>query len=244
MGRRRWSEAELEVLRRGYGHVPTARLAEQLDRSEKAVGIAASVCGLTRRRIMPEGLLEFIRARHAAGLLDTEIQAGWNAEHPDATVCRKTVAYHRRKMGLATNETRLAEKRRAGYRRQLETLRITSLAVLAQRRQRRPAVEAGLPTDLRPLEVRVFQVLRRGGYWTRAEIARECGYQRCDRTAQREWFKCKYGSQSALSNLVNRGLVRRTVGRTRRRGGKGNTAYEYWVPLDVLQRWQPRSKIA
>ena len=96
-----------------------------------------------------------------------------------------------------------------------------------------PAADAGrqsvlAPDNLRPLELRIYQVLRTGGYWTRQEIARAIGV-RHDR--QRKWFGCRYGSRSALGNLVARGMVRRTVHRTRKMGGKGRSAYEYWVPI-------------
>lgn len=244
MSRRFWTDEERNLLRTHYGRRPTRWLAEQVGRSEQAVRIRAEVLGLAKRRVVPAGLLDFIRARHAAGLLDTEICREWSALRPADRVCRKSITAYRKRLGLPHHDDRLHAVRQDCQRKQLQTLRITSIAVLAQRRVRRPAIEAGLPTDLRPLEVRVFEVLRRGGYWTRAEIAAEIGYVARGRASQRSWFKVPYGSQSALANLVIRGLVRRTLGRTRKGGGKGRTAYEYWVPIDVLQRLRPRSLIA
>lgn len=115
----------------------------------------------------------------------------------------------------------------------MEVLGLAGFHVLAKRRQQRFAREAGLPLDLRPLEVRVFQVLRQGEYLTRAEIAERLGHATsCQRTA--------------LDNLVDRGLVRRSAKRTRKLGGKGRTAYEYWVPLEVFRQLaaQQRTRIA
>jgi hypothetical protein len=77
-----------------------------------------------------------------------------------------------------------------------------------------------------------MNVMADGEFRTRREIAELTGQVK---KQQRWWFKVGYGSQSALANLVNRGMLRRSAKRIRKRGGKGQTAYEYWMPLDVLR---------
>ena len=241
MSGRLWTDEELDLLRTHYKHRPNA-VAGSAGRTQRAggpdqgrgpgAGQAANPAG---------GAAGVIRARHQAGRLDSEIHAEWIAAHPEAQLCRKSVRNYRRKLGLPVNAERRLEVRRAAYQKQLAVLGIPSIQVFAVRRQRRIAMQAGLPLDLRPLRVRVFEVLRGGGYWTRQEIAAAIGARN---DCQRTWFKCRYGSQSALANLVHRGLVSRTVGRTRKGGGKGQRAYKYWVPIDVLQRLRPRSMIA
>ena len=84
------------------------------------------------------------------------------------------------------------------------------------------------------MDVRILQAWSDGQYHTRQEIAAAIG---CRTDKQRAWFKCRRGSQTALHNLVERGLVKRTLGRTRKVGGKGGTAFEYWIPLDVLRKY-------
>lgn len=239
MSGRPWSEADRQLVRAHYKQRSTARLAQQLGRSETAVRLQADALGLCKRRRIPEGLLEFIRSRHAAGDLDTDIHAAWIELRPEAAVTRESVRNYRYRMGLPVNAERRLERRRAAHRKQLQTLRIDSLRVLAQRRVRRVASQAGLPLDFRPLEVRTFLALRAGGYMTRQEIAHAIGVRSGQ---QRSWFKCRYGSQSALDNLVDRGLVRRSNARTRKLGGKGRSAYEYWVPLDVLKKYPAKSQ--
>lgn len=243
MSGRKWTAEELDLVRTWYKRRTTKWLAGQVGHSFDAVRQQAVLLGVHKPRVVPAGLLEFIRDCHGRGMLDTEIHSAWLAAHPDSTIDRKSVCNYRHKLGLPVNAARRVEVRRQAYQTQLQVLGIAGLNVLAARRQRRPALEAGLPADLRPLEVRIFVALRSGGYMTRQEIAAAIGVQ-SDR--QRTWFKCRYGSQSALDNLVKRGLVRRTSGRTRKLPdrGKGCTAYEYWVPMDVLQRWGKRSRIA
>lgn len=243
MSGRKWTSEELELLRSEYKRRSCKSLGDQLGRSAAAVGQQAVLLGLHQPRLVPPGLLEFIRDCHGRGMLDTEIHSAWLADHPDSTIDRKSICNYRHKLGLPVNAARRVEVRRQAYQTQLQVLGIAGLNVLAARRQRRPALEAGLPADLRPLEVRIFVALRAGGYMTRQEIASAIGVKS---DSQRTWFKCRYGSQSALDNLVRRGLVRRTSGRTRKLPdrGKGCTAYEYWVPMDVLQRWGKRSRIA
>jgi predicted transcriptional regulator len=239
MGGRAWSEEDIATVRALHGKRTLKQIAEMLGRTWRGVANVAYELGIIKQYGAPDDVLEFIRAQHAAGKLDAEIEREWNAQHPDRPVKRRNVTNWRRNLGLPINREALLRCKRAAYERQMRVLGISSFNVLAARRQRRVAIKAGLPLDLRPLEVRIFQVLLRGGYWTRQELAEAIGSYR---KKQRSWFKCRYGSKSALDNLVDRGLVKRTEHRTRKMGGKGRTAYEYWVPLDVMRRFESQRR--
>jgi hypothetical protein len=179
----------------------------------------------------PEDLQQFISDRHAQGLLDTEITEQWNAANPGRTIGRRNLCYVRRSLlGLPVNAERRQDVRRLAQRRQMEVLGVTRFADVAKRARRRAAMRAGWPVDLRPAELRILAVMEDGEHRTRTEIAAAVG----ERGDARHWFKCKYGSQSALANLVSRGLLRRSRLRMRRVGGKGCSQHEYWMPLDVL----------
>jgi predicted transcriptional regulator len=238
--KRAWTAEEIATVRELYGHKTAAQIGRKINRSANSVLQQGSKLGLNRRYGADPALLAYIREQHAAGLVDTDIARGWQALHPDQHVCRETIAWYRRKkLGLQVNRQRILEIRRAGYAKQLRTMGIESFAVLARRRQRRFVLRSGWPADLYPLDVRILQALSDGQYHTRQEIAAAIG---CRTDKQRAWFKCRRGSQTALHNLVQRGLVKRTVGRTRKVGGKGGTAFEYWIPLDVLRKYVHRNR--
>lgn len=237
--KRPWTIDDLITLRELYGRKTAKQLGRQLGRSASAVMLKANALGLSRRYGAPAGLLDFIRQQHAAGYLDTDIHSQWMANHGQLyPVDRKSIRNYRAGLGLPVNSERRLQRRRDAHRKQLETMGIASLQVLAVRRQRRAALQSGWPLDLSPLEVRIMDALQDGQFRTRREIAEAIG-ARCEK--QRTWFKCRRGTKTALGNLVVRGLVRRTAGRTRKGHGKGATAYEYWIPLDVLRNRKRRS---
>jgi hypothetical protein len=236
MSGRPWTEDELDYLRTHFGRNRCKRIGRQINRSAAAVALKANEIGLRllpwRRGEPPADLIEFMRQQHAAGLLDTDIARAWNAAHPDRKIERRTLCYYRRKLGLPVNETARVERRRAGQRRQMQVLRIDSPVELCRRFHRRAAVRAGWPPDTTPLELRILAVMKDGQPRCRADIAELIGQSH---RPQRWWFKCKVGAQSALANLVRKGLLKRTQARIQKRPGKGNTRYEYWMPLAVLR---------
>jgi DNA-binding CsgD family transcriptional regulator len=242
--KRPWTDEDEATLRTLYGKKTCQQIGRLLMRSAASVQQHAQALGLSRKYGPDPALLAYVAQEHAAGRLDTEIASGWQAMHPELYVCRESVSYYRRKvLGLPINEHRRLEVRRDAQRKQMAVLRISSFADLARRRHRRFVLQSGWPIDLKPLEVRVLNVLaERGGYMTRKEIARGIG---CRSPDQRDWFKCGYGSQTALGNLMRRGLIRRSNGRTRKGQGKGGSSYEYWIPLDVLRKYRkPKSMLA
>lgn len=240
--KRKWTAADEQLLRDNWSFGCVRRLAQQLGRSKASVMQHAATLGLAlwRREYCEPELLDFIRAQHAAGLIDTQIHRAWLAEHPDSTIKRERVAYVRRRfLKLPRNEDTLREVKRASYERQMEVLGVESLPQVWVRHLRRQAIRQGWPPDLGPLECRILNVMLDGQYRTRAEIAAALGLRP---EAKTTWFKTSSGSQSGISNLLNRGLLRRSQRRMRKLGGKGSTCYEYWMPLDVI-RSRPRQRM-
>ena len=241
--RRRWTAEEDDRLRAGWNRGCVAKFAKQLGRSKAAVMQRASVLGLAqyhRGEVDPQ-LADFIRQQHADGMVDTQIHRLWLSFHPDKPITRERVCYVRRRfLKLGRNEDALKRIKRAAYETQLRTLGVRSVSDLSRRHWRRQAIRKGWPPELSPSECRIADLMLDGRFRTRAEIAAALGWTQ---THQRCWFKTKRGSQSSVSNLLAMGLLRRTAGRTRKGHGKGRTAYEYWMPLDVI-RARPKRRMA
>jgi len=242
--KRKWTDEENEALRAGWKRGCVASFAKRFGRSKTSVSQHATWLGLAiyRKRTCDPELLEFIREQHAAGLLDTEMHRAWNDAHPSDPVTRERICYVRRKfLGLDKNHDQLKACKQRAYKRQMEVLGIKSMPDLWERHMRRQALKHGWPADVRPLEIQILDVMLDGEFRTRAEIAAAIGLRSNN---QREWFKTSSGSQSAIANLVNRGLLRRSSRRTRRSrtGGSGRTSYEYWMPLEV-RRSRPRQRL-
>jgi hypothetical protein len=235
-----WTPEQTAVLIEHYGKRTCDWIARRIGRGGRSVYLKAAAMGIARKYGQPEDRIAFVRQQHAAGLLDSEICRAWNQQHPDRETNRRTINYIRmRLLKLPVNESRRLEKRREGYRSQMAKLGIAKLPDIQARIRKREALRAGFPADLRPLEVRIASLMADGQYRTRQEIAAGTGVKS---DKQRKWFSCRYGSQSALDNLVDRGLLKRTTGRIRRlpNGGNGRTCFEYWMPLDVLRKHRQR----
>ena len=250
MSGRPWTPEEIEYLRRHYQRGAARRIGRELNRSAAAVALKAFSLGMRLRACSwpkgrpPEDLLGFILRSNAAGLLDTQITEHWNREHPDRKVCRRTVTYLRGKhLGLPVNEEKRLERRREAYRKQMLTLGVRSAPEIAQRFHRRNAIREGWPPECGPLELRILRVMQDGQPRNRAELAAAIGH---GGMRQRAYFKTRRGSKSALTNLVKMGLLRRSKNRIPKgkSPGKGNTCYEYWMPLEVLRTRRPKLRTA
>jgi hypothetical protein len=125
----------------------------------------------------------------------------------------------------------LRKSKQASYRKQCETLRVEGIHEVFKRHLQRESRRDGWP-GAKPLERRILKVMQDGQYRTRVEIAAAINQQK---RSQRWLFKCRYGSKSALCNLVQRGLLKRSRKQVRRGTGKGYSAYEYWMPLEVIR---------
>jgi hypothetical protein len=242
MSGREWTQEDVDLLRANYKHGAAERLSGRMGRSAQAIRQKARGLGLMiqshRRGEYPPDLVAFIRERHAAGKLDCEIAAEWNRSRRGIHVERRKVGYLRtRVLGLPLHAERILERKRDGYRTQLQTLSAGSLTDITRRARQRRSMESGWPISLglRPLEVQILDVLGDGALHTRLEIAETLG------TAHRprhEYFCAKYaeaGGGCVLNHLVRRGLVRRSRGRSRRRAGKGRSQFEYWLPIETLR---------
>ena len=232
----RWTPDELEVLRSRYGRASTADIARALGRSVPSVHTAAVRYGLGKRRQPPpKALLELIAERHAEGWMDGEIMHAWNAANPRQSVERRTVGNYRRRLGLPGNAHNDRHRQQVARRlqSQLQRTGAVSLAELASRRFRLRVAAQGWPAGIRitPSELRVLEFMADGQPHTRREIAAELGHGNA-----RHDLKTREPGQSLTASLVRKGLLRRTRGRIRKRRGKGRSEYEYYIPLQVLQR--------
>ncbi len=236
MSRRLWTEEETEYLRAHYGRNRWKAIGRKLGRTPSAIAQKASLLGLKqiawKKGEPPAELLAFIREQHAAGALDSDMARQWNAEHPGQQVQRRSLCYLRHTMGLLKNKESLRERRREGQRKQLEVLGVSRFQDLGRRFRRRRAASAGWPEGTTPLEMRILDVMLDGELRDRTELAEAIGH---DHLQQRHFFKTRTGAQSALANLVRKGLLRRTAKRMRRGVGKGRSRFLYWMPMDVIR---------
>ena len=238
----RWTDEEIDYLRSHYGRGRWKAIGRRLGRSEAAVAQKASLLGLKqlqwKKGSPPQDLLDFIRTQHAAGALDADMARQWNDRHPERSIGRRSLCYLRRSLGLTKNEASILQRRREGYERQMQVLGVSSVTDLSTRHRKREAMKAGWKVPTTPMERQILALMLDGELRGRLEIAEAVGHAG---RPQRHWFKCKYGAQSALANLVRKRLLKRTGKRIRRGEGKGHSVYLYWMPLDVMRNRTRRS---
>lgn len=234
MNGRLWTGEEVAFLRAHYATQTGKWIGRRLGRSLSCVHQAARQRGLARKREpAPEALLSLIRDRHAAGWVDSEIMRAWNEANPERSVSRESVGNYRRALGLDSNKgnARYRQQVRERTAEQLRRAGVPRLVDLRVRANRREAIRSGWPHHLTPNEVQVLNLLADGMPRTRREIALELGKDPDPRNA----FKTKRTGKSVTASLRYDGLLRRSQRRVRKDGGKGHTAYEFWIPLQVLQ---------
>lgn len=165
MSGRRWTEAELETLRREYRRTRCEALARKLKRTWASVAQKAEKLGLGRkygrRPAWTPELEAKYRALHAAGWTDAEVAREWGRE----SVLRVWLNAHRRRLGLPSNRSknpRFRARCREKLRRQLERAGKKTFADLRHDRCRAFARSYGLPEGLQPRCVQIALCLLTG----------------------------------------------------------------------------------
>ena len=245
-GSKRYSQADLDYIRDNYGMIATAAIAARLGRSITLIYQAAARLGLCKccpRLVNRPGLVETLKARHAAGWSDSEIS---RELHTD----RHHIANLRRRLGLA--DLHWTEHRRQRVREKTaEQLREAGVASLGQLRVEvfhKRAREQGWPEDLKPRQVEILNLLWDNGPMTREELGRRMGMRKKGRTLPSGrigyWFPMHHNTPghgtdtSYTGNLLKRGLIINLgrIVRNKRPGretSQGLNTCLYSLPLDI-----------
>lgn len=168
-----WTPGDIALLRASYGTVATMEIARCLDRTIHQVYNQAHSLGLTipKRLVFRNGGENLLRHRHAEGWTDNEIASELKVE-------RGFVSHMRRHLGLPSNRAseRTKARVRAATVRQCEAAGVANLAELRSQVFHQRATASGWPICLRPVHVRILDVLWEHGPMTRREIAAAAGF--------------------------------------------------------------------
>lgn len=219
-----WDTGEVRRLREWWGKVPVAEIARRLGRTIPAVEqYARHRLGLGKPH-RPTGHYEkAIRQGHARGLHDADIAR-------QLEVCRETVAYHRRKLGLPAHghDERARRKVAQGVKRQLKDWGADSLVHLRWQRHRVASLLRGWPAATTPRQCDVLDLLASGPR-TKRQIqehlglivdAHGAGSGGAQGETQKPWV-CEL-----IRSLRRLGLVV-SLGRKAKPGGRGRSCCLY-----------------
>jgi hypothetical protein len=219
MSGRPWTHKEIAFLRSNYGSMTAAAIAERLGRSSPAtVHAKAKHLKLADRHRKTAAYAEQIRKYHARGWLDGDIAR-------KLAVCRETVTYHRRRLGLPANRNNDRHRARVqrGVRKQCHDSGAASLVELRWQAHRLAAFYRGWPGATTPRQCDVLDLLHEHGPMTKRQIQDSLGLV-LDGTGparyQRPWVN------ELLRSLRREGLVV-SLGRKFKPGGSGRSQCLY-----------------
>lgn len=242
MGRRAWTDAERDELRRRYVAEGAAALARVLGRTVKAVHQEAKKLGLERQPRWPQAVLDQVRAQNARGLTDAAIARALPDVFRPGRAGSDQVKAIRQRLGRPLVPDR--EGKRRAVQVQYQRLGVRTAGELRAVSYRRYARENGWPEDLRPREVQVLNALAaRGVPMTKPELAAAIGMPTSEafRSGKRRVLLSGNGpggtytaSLSRRGLIVSLGRLATVAGRGR---GRSRCLYALGpVALAILQR--------
>lgn len=237
MSRRKWTAAEVALLKCRYGTCPAEEIAAELRRPLHQVYNAANRHGLaTRQRGLPEEFDEILRVFHDYGWSDSEIADFWCLS--GHIIDRRTICDHRKRLRLPSNafserrRRRVAEKTREQCRR----AGVGSLAEVRRQAFQRFARARGWPDDLAPRCVQMLDAMYEQGPMTRRQLAAAIGMPW---KGSRKSLVGNGPGGSYLATLMRRGLVVAQKRAVKQPGkGKGKSVNLYLIPLHVKRGLQ------
>lgn len=207
MSGRPWTKRELEFLRTEYGRMGVQDLADAIQRTTKAVSLAAMKSGLTRPtpRVSVQ---DQARIRELAGQGWCNRCIGRDTNHDRHCICR-----WRRKLGLPAIEARgmtdcpvCKERTRAATKEQCRKAGVRSLAEIKRLVVAKFAVEHGWPADLPPRCVQILELLAVHGGMTRRDLWETMGFTWIRSRKAFNGNKDLLGG-NYLTHLMHKGLV-------------------------------------
>jgi hypothetical protein len=210
-----WTPVELVIV--GEPNADVADLARRLKwRSAHSIELKRRELGLCGRHTPRGPAFEaYLREKHAAGWMDTEIAAGWTAKHPGCMPAgHHSVGVWRRRLGLPDN-LRSQHRRRliaAKTAEQLAAARLPSLAALHRTVVQKRIIALGWPADLRWREAQILSLIWDRGPLTKREICSALG---TPFRGARGTLKANEPGGTYMATLMRRGMLisfRRAVG--------------------------------
>ena len=233
---RRWTDAELSVLKDQYGWINSETVARNLNRPLKHIYNQATALGLTKTyHRVTAAEKRTIKRMVKAGACNTHIGQAIGIDKHIVRKWRTRLGLPQLTSGGSVDSCQACKERvRANTKEQCRKAGVKSLAEIRTLAFRKYARKHGWSEDIRPRGVQILNLLFMEGPKTRFEIAGKIGLRwRGSRKSL-----CSNDPQgSYLANLLHRGLVvvikrgRQVTGQ-----GKGHSVDLYAIPLGVKPR--------
>jgi transposase len=206
----------------------SVEIAAALGRSYSSISQLKERLGLTSKQpdFGPK-FQAFVRKQNAAGWSDAQIAEEYGCE-------RHTIGYWRARLKLpkVLHSAHQRQRVAARTREQCRTAGVRSLAEIRRLAFRKYARKAGLPDDLLPRDVQIFNFLLKNGPQTRRAICDGIGVPW---KGSRQSLHSNHQEGSSLAHMMKRGMVV-DLGRVVKRSGKGKSVHLYSVPLPVAEQ--------
>jgi DNA-binding CsgD family transcriptional regulator len=250
----RFTDGELQTIRKLYNRVPAVEIARALGRHIQTIYDKAKQLGLAKHirfHSRNPAFVEFVKAKNAEGWSDAETAAAWPCE-------RHCVQDLRHKLGLPHNAFSEHRRRQVAEKtaEQLRKAGLTSIGQLRAEAHKKFARDRGWPEDLKFRQVQILELLWKNGPMTREQLALALGLTKKPKAGTnsvavdgqvRWWYPMHCNTRghhcdtSYTGDLLRRGLLV-TLGRIVRnkgrgpRGGQGRNTYLYTLPLSIERK--------